>query len=140
MKQNGFTVIELTVVIALFLAAGVLFFVQKSSVETAGRDEMRKISINSIYYSLEESYFPKHKSYPKNVNEKTLTTVDPATFTDPNGIKLSQTSIKVGDKELPVQSDFRYEPENCVGDTCKGYVLRADLENEADFVKTSRNN
>ena len=56
MKQRGFTVIELMVVIVLLLVIGVVFLVQKNNIEVAARDDTRKIAINSIYYNLEEVY------------------------------------------------------------------------------------
>lgn len=140
MKQRGFTVIELLVVTAFVLTAGILFFVQKNNIETANRDEHRKIAINSIYYSLEESYYPKHKFYPESITKETLPSVDPSLLTDPHGVKIGQTNVTVNGQDYPVQSDYRYEPSGCTDGQCTGYSLRADLENEADYVKTNRKN
>ncbi len=137
MKQRGFTVIELLVVTAFLIFAGILFFVQKNNVEVAGRDNERKTAINAIYYSLEKAYYSEHSYYPSQVDETILPTVDPDLFTDPNGVKLGQTNETIGDQQVPVQSDYRYEPTNCDNDKCKSYTLRADLEKEADYVKTS---
>ncbi len=53
--------------------------------------------------------------------------MDKAVFNDPDG-------VTIGDGE----SDYRYEGKNCIDDTCDGYSLRANLENEADFVKENR--
>lgn len=139
MKQRGFTVIEIVVVIAFLLFAGVLFLSQKNSLETAHRDEKRKTAINAMYYGLEESFYKEHKYYPEKIDEKNLTTVETSLFTDPNGVKLGQITTKVDDTEVPVQSDYRYEPTNCVDGKCKGYTLRADLEAEGDYIKKSRN-
>jgi prepilin-type N-terminal cleavage/methylation domain-containing protein len=127
MKQRGFTVIELLVVIVLLLTLGVLFWIQKNNIETATRDDKRRTAINAMYYDLEEVYYPKHKSYPKTIDENVLTAMDKGLLTDPSG-------VKIGD----AMSDYRYEPVNCNGDECGGYTLRSALENEADFVKTSR--
>jgi prepilin-type N-terminal cleavage/methylation domain-containing protein len=140
MKQRGFTVIELLVVIAFLIFAGVLFVVQKNNLEVAARDDKRKTAINAMYYGLEESFYKQNGYYPMAINEKNLTTVDVALFTDPNEIKLGQTTKKVDDEDISVQSDYRYEPTNCASDKCKSYTLRADLEGEADYVKKSRNN
>jgi prepilin-type N-terminal cleavage/methylation domain-containing protein len=127
-STRGFTVIELLIVITLFAAASVIFFVQKNHVEIAARDDARKTSINAMYYSLEEVYFAKHKSYPRTVDAKTLPSVDPALLKDPSGVAIGNGT-----------SNFRYEPLNCSGDACKSYTLRSTLENEDDYVKTSRN-
>jgi len=127
-SSRGFTVIELVIVVVVLIVGSVVFFMQKNHVEVAARDEARKTSINAMYYSLEEVYFAQNKSYPRTINSEVLPSVDPALFKDPNGIKIGEG-----------QSDFRYEALNCNGDACKSYSLRAALENEDDFVKTSRN-
>ena len=129
MKQRGFTVIELLVAIVVLAAIGVVFFTQKSSLESASRDDKRRTAINAMYYNLEDIYYAKNKFYPKTIDEKNLTAMDSGLFTDPRG-------NKVGSGE----SDYRYEPLNCnMENQCKSYTLRTSLENEADFVKTSRN-
>ena len=126
-SSRGFTVIELLIVVVLFGVASVVFFVQKNHVEVAARDEARKTSINAMYYSLEEVYYKQHQSYPRTVSSDVLPSVDPDLFKDPNGVKIGESN-----------SDFRYEPVNCNGDSCKGYTLRASLEAEADYVKTNQ--
>lgn len=126
-SSHGFTVIELLIVVVLFAVASVVFFVQRNQVESAARDETRKTSINALYYSLEEVYFKENKSYPRTVTEENLPSVSPDLFKDPSGVKIGEST-----------SDFRYESLNCSGDACKSYSLRADLENEDDYVKTNR--
>ena len=126
-SSKGFTVIELLIVAGILIAASVIFFVQKSHIEVAARDDARKTSINAMYYSLEEVYFKNNQSYPRNLNAETLPSVDPSLFKDPNGDKIGTGS-----------SNFRYEPLNCDGDTCKSYTLRSSMEGEDDFVKRSR--
>lgn len=128
-RAHGFTIIELLVAIVFLTAIGVLFFIQKNNLQIAGRDEQRKIAINTIYYGLEESFHAKNGYYPASIDEKTLTTVPAELFTDPLGVKLGDSA-----------SNYRYEPLNCTDNKCKGYNLRTTLENEADFVKTNRSN
>ncbi|MBN9397678.1 hypothetical protein BGO18_04210 [Candidatus Saccharibacteria bacterium 47-87] len=127
-SSRGFTVIELVIVVAFFAAASVLFFVQKNHVEVAARDDARKTAINAMYYSLEEVYYKQHNAYPRTINSEILPSVDPNLFKDPNGVKIGESG-----------SNYRYEGLNCNGDTCKSYTLRADLEAEGDFVKSSNN-
>lgn len=129
MNQRGFTVIELLGLIVLLTIVGVVFWTQKTTLETSARDDARKTSINALYYGLEEVYYPAQKNYPKTLSASTLPSVDPALFKDPQGIELGES-----------ESDYRYEGKNCTGDTCKSYSLRTSLENEADYVKDSRNN
>jgi len=127
-SSRGFTVIELVIVVAFFAAASVLFFVQKNHVEVAARDDARKTAINAMYYSLEEVYYKQHNAYPRTINSEIQPSVDPNLFKDPNGVKIGESG-----------SNYRYEGLNCNGDTCKSYTLRADLEAEGDFVKSSNN-
>lgn len=137
--QSGFTVIELVFVVLLLGAASVIFFIQKNNIEVTARDTQRKTAINAMYYGLEEVYYKQHKSYPRTLDATTLPSIDEALFADPTGIKLGQTTVTVNDEEVSVESDYRYEPTNCTDNSCKSYTLRTSLENEADFVKTSRN-
>ena len=125
-KTRGFTVVEILVAIVFLVFAGSLFYIQKRDLEVASRDNDRKTAINAMYYSLEEIYYPAHNSYPKTVTVDNLKSMDPTLFKDPNG-------VSIGDQA----SNYRYEPSGCIEDICKGYTLRADLESEADFVKTS---
>jgi len=127
MKQRGFTVIELLALVALLIIVGAVFWSQKTALETSSRDDTRKTSINAFYYGLEEVYYPANKNYPKTLSPSTLPSVDPALFKDPDGIEIGKAD-----------SDLSYEGKDCTGDTCNGYSLRATLQNEADYVKTSR--
>jgi len=129
MNQRGFTVIELLLVTIVLAIIGVVFWQQFNTVQAAARDDERRHAINSMYYNLEDIFYAKNKYYPKTITEKNLTAMEKELFTDPNGVKLGDS-----------QSDYRYEPVNCSGNTCKGYTLRADMEKEADFVKESRSN
>lgn len=136
--QSGFTVIELLFVVLLVGVASVIFFVQKNNIEVTARDTQRKTAINAMHLSLEEVYFKNHGSYPRTLDAATLPSVDEALFTDPNGIKLGQTTVTVNDKQYAVESNYRYEATNCTEDSCKSYTLRTTLENEDDFVKKNR--
>jgi prepilin-type N-terminal cleavage/methylation domain-containing protein len=128
MKQKGFTVIELLVAVVVLALAGTVFLIQKNDLKTSARDNDRKVAINAIHYSLEKVYFPANKSYPRVINDKTVSSIDPSLLKDPHGQAIGENG-----------SDYRYEPSGCDGDACKGYSLRANLEREDDFVKTSQN-
>jgi type II secretory pathway pseudopilin PulG len=138
-QQSGFTVIEIIFVVLLLGLASVIFFIQKNNIEVTARDTQRKTAINAMYYGLEEVYYKEHKSYPRVLDEKALPSIDSALFSDPNGIKLGQTTVTIDDQDYAVESNYRYEPTDCTEDACKSYTLRSTLENEADFEKTSRN-
>lgn len=127
-KQAGFTAIELIVVIIILILAGVIFLVQKNELAAEHRDSTRKIAINAIYYNLEEVVYPTLKGYPATLDAKQLKAMDSDLLTDPNGFMINESG-----------SDYTYEPSSCNGDVCQHYVLRATLEKEAEFTKSSRN-
>lgn len=135
-RRPGFTVIEIIVVVVFLAVASTVFFVQKRNLEVGARDAQRKTAINAMHYALEKVYYAKHKSYPAQLSPEVLPAVDPALFNDPAGTPLGQTHDEDG---IPLQSDYRYEPTGCDGNTCRGYSLRAQLENEADYQKTHQN-
>lgn len=128
-RTTGFTVIEIIVAILFLASATVILFTQRQNLLATQRDASRKTAVNAMYYSLEEVYYGAHNnSYPSKLDSSTLPSVDPAVFTDPSGNKLGDST-----------SSYRYEPTNCSTDgICKSYTLRALLEKEADYVKTSR--
>ncbi len=126
---RGFTVIELIFVIALLGVASILFFIQKNNVEVVAQDNAKKTAINSMYYSLEEVFYPTNQYYPRTINSDNLKSVEPALFTDPAGIKIGEAG-----------SAYTYSPTNCTDTKCKSYTLKSTLRNEADYIKKSRNN
>ncbi len=134
--SSGFTVIELLVVIIILLAASLLFFNQKNRIEATARDNQRKANINTIYHNLEKIYYPTHHAYPKKVDENSLPAIPADTFKDPNGIVVNG-SITSDFGLTTTYSSYHYEPTNCQDDQCQGYTLRASLENEQDYTKTS---
>jgi|GEM_PF-37561 len=158
--QSGFTVIELVVVGVLLLFAAFLAFTQMNNLQIANDDLRRKTAINAIYYALEEVYYKKHGSYPEHLDTKTLPSVDPDLFTDPDGFTLGEEVLSEDElKKLVEESEvsekterrlasvsagkgpnYHYEPTNCDNKgNCKSYTLRAELVNEAEYVKKSRN-
>lgn len=124
---RGFTVIELIVIILFVAAAGVLLIIQNNNLAAVQRDDQRKTAINAMYYNLEEVAYQQNEQYPKQISSEALPAMDPQLLTDPN-------DHQIGDS----QSDYRYQPIDCDQTGCAGYTLRADLEKEADFVKTNR--
>lgn len=127
-RQNGFTVLELIIVIVFLAIAGTVFFIQKRDLEVAKRDSDRKTSINSIYYNLEDVFYVTNKTYPERLTAEGLKGLDPNMLKDPNGVAVGEEG-----------SDYSYEPKDCTNGNCKSYVITANLEHEADYIKESRN-
>ena len=88
---------------------------------------MRKISINAIYYSLEEGYYKQNGYYPKELSEDKLKTLDPELLKDPEGKKINKKD-----------SSFKYEPINCDNEKCKSYLLSTTMKKEADYQVKSK--
>ena len=127
-RPNGFTVIELLFITILVGVTSVIFFVQKNNLETLAQDKTQKTAINAMYYGLEEVFYPANKYYPESISSDNLKSVDPALFTDPNGIKIGSAG-----------SVYTYSPTDCTSNQCKSYTLKSTLSNEADFTKKSKN-
>lgn len=125
-RHAGFTVVELLVAVTLLIAAGILVLQQKSQIEKVDRDRERKTALNAMYYSLEEVYYPVNQSYPAKISKDNLKSMDPSLLKDPDGIMLGEQG-----------ADYHYNPTQCDGNVCRGYTLRATLENEADYIKKS---
>lgn len=126
---NGFTIIELLFVIAILVAAGFIFLIQKNQIETVASDDKQKTAINAMYYSLEKVFYPENGYYPQTINSDVLRSVDPDLFTDQDGIAMNDNG-----------SSLTYVPADCQDNKCKKYTLRAILINEADYVKTNAQN
>ena len=128
-RTQGFTVIELLTVIALIIGVGALAVVEKNQIDEASRDTQRKVSINAMYYALEEVYYPQNHYYPSTIDSKILRSIDPALFQDPYGTKIGSEG-----------SDFRYEPTGCSTEgKCTSYTLHSSMEREAEYTRQSRN-
>lgn len=125
-RENGFTVIEIIFVILILGAASVIFFVQKHDIQIGSRDSDRKTAINAMFYDLKKVYYPANGSYPATISSSNLGAIDPSLFTDPNGKKLGTAG-----------SNYTYTPTDCTDNNCTSFTLRANLENEADYVKTN---
>ena len=128
-SRSGFTIIELIVVATFAGLLFLLFFIQKSNLDAFSRDEDRKTAINAMYYALEESFYKENGYYPEFISEQNITVIDPALWTDPDGRNL-------GDPE----SSYTYQPADCNNGKCKKYILKAELEKEATYVKNNRSN
>lgn len=126
--DRGFTVVETLVTIIFLGVVGTVGYALFEAIRMTHRDQDRKVAINTIHANLEEVVRPKLKGYPRVLSAAQLTAMDKELLKDPDGTLIGAQS-----------SDYRYEPTKCNGgDVCGGYVLSADLEREADFVKKNR--
>ena len=126
-KKDGFTLVELAIVIFFAALALVLFFFQKVNMDAMTRDEQRKTAINAMYYALEEGFYQQNGYYPETISEDNLKVIDPQLFTDPSGINLGSEG-----------SSYTYEAADCEDGKCQEYTLRATLEKEDDYIRRNR--
>ncbi len=127
-KKSGFTVLEIIIVSIFAALLLIIFFVQKGNIDAMERDDDRNIAINAMYYALEEDFYKEHNYYPETISEDNIKVIDPSLWTDPFGYNL-------GDPE----SSYSYQPANCENGKCKEYILKATLEKEDAYIKSSRN-
>ena len=127
-RQRGFTVLELIIAIVFVVVAGTVFYVQKRDLEVQARDSTRKIAINTMYYNLEDVFYGTNKFYPEKLTADQLKGLDPTILKDPEGVAVGEQN-----------SDYSYDPKDCTEGRCRSYTLHANLEHEADYTKTSRN-
>jgi len=126
-RTSGFTLVELVFIIVVLSVLGIILVNGQKSNAGVDQDRDRKIAINAMYYNLEEVYYKQHGYYPPEISSGTLPAMDPAILTDPDKHQFGTP-----------ESEYRYEPTACTDEKCQGYVLRADLDGEADYVKKSR--
>lgn len=127
-KKSGFTIIEISAVIIFLIIVGVIFTIQKFELIAIQRDQIRKLSINEIYYNLEEVFYKKNGYYPEKIDENMVKGIEPNLLTDQSGILINEE-----------HSEYRYEPIECENGKCKKFTLRAKMQKEGDFIKKSRN-
>lgn len=160
-RQTGFTVIELLVIGVIFVVAGFVAYFQINNLQVAADDVQRKTAINAIYYSLEEVFYKNNGYYPQSLTSADLPSVDSKLFTDPDGFTLGKEALSEdevkkilsegsADTDLEgrlaalqsgKQPNYHYDATECNTEgKCKSYTLRADLVNEAQYVKKSRKN
>lgn len=127
--KKAFTVLELVLAIVFVGVFVVLFFLQKVNLAAIDRDEKRKTAINAMYYALEEGYYTQNEGYPEHIEKAdVLPWIDPNLFTDPMGVNLWDEG-----------SNYSYEASDCTDGKCQSYVLRAEMEKEESYIKSSRN-
>lgn len=141
--QRGFTVIEVTVALVVLIAMTGFFIFQRQDANRAGRDQRRKTAINAMYYALTEGYYKEHGYYPRTIGRKTLPTVDPELFTDPDGNTLEGDKCTYTDDKDKLQGNgscnYRYSASDCDRDgKCKKFTLTAKLEAESEYKKQSK--
>ena len=143
-KQEGFTIVELLIVIVVIGILAALVIVTFSGIQQRARDTERKTDINAVQGHV-EAFYAQNGYYPTrtHVNDPTWRStntrgLDPAALADPSN---AATQTLVG---AAVAGSYAYEPvttggASCEADetTCAAYSLTATLETGGTYVKQS---
>ena len=146
-KQDGFTIVELLIVIVIIGILATLVIVTFTGIQQRARNTKRQTDINAIASHV-EAYFANSAQYPTlaNMNDATfrstnLKGLDPAALQDPKGT--AQTLVAT-----PAANAYAYAPTDDNGNTCDDvttactkYTLTATYEGTVNgattYVKTS---
>jgi len=117
-KQEGFTLLELLVVIVIIGILAVLLVPNLASGPQRARDSQRKSDLRNVQTAL-ESYHSDKDSYPSG---------DYAGLT----ALLAPDYVKSLPTDPKTKGDYTYTPAGCTGAACTSYTLSATLENTKD--------
>jgi general secretion pathway protein G len=147
-KQQGFTIVELLIVIVVIGILAGLVITTFNGIQQKGRDTERQTDIKAIYGQV-EAYYAQNGYYPS------LTQLNTATFRSDNLKGLDDAALKDPKGSAatlvasPVAASYAYEAtpascDNTGANLCTGYTLTATLEgkidNQTTYVKKNLNN
>lgn len=146
-KQQGFTIVELLIVIVVIGILALLVVTTFSGIQQKGRDTERQTDIKAIHSQL-EAYYAQNGSYPETGSldaafvAAEMKGLDEDALSDPKN-----TAAGIADA-APAAGTYQYwytatadgggACTAAAGD-CTAYTLTARLESGDDFVKTSLN-
>ncbi len=149
-KQQGFTIVELLIVIVVIGILAALVITTFNGIQQKGRDTERQTDVKALHGQL-EAYYAQNGRYPTlaNLNDTTFRNasmkgLDVGALVDPKGDKTASAPI-ASSAGANVYS-YAVSPTSCdngAGGDCTGYVLTATLEGTIDgsgtYVKNSLN-
>lgn len=134
-KQDGFTIVELLIVIVVIGILAALVLNTFGNIQARARDTERKTDVNGIHSQL-EVYHADNGYYPilSDVTASNLSGLDAEALIDPSGVNVTAGS-----------GDYVYAPTVSGGGACTtaglcvSYTLTATMEQESNYVKNSLN-
>jgi len=130
-RNNGFSAIELLIVVVVICILATLVFVNFDGVKKKDRDTTRKQDISDIHNQL-EAYYAQNGSYPtlNNMNDSNWR------LTNMKNLKSDELKDPLGKSQTlvaaPQNSAYAYSvtPPKCDNSSvdCSGYTLTATLE------------
>lgn len=136
--QQGFTIIELLIVIAIIAILAGLVLNNFQNAQAKARDTGRVTDINNIHSKLEE-YYNDNGAYPSTFTQATFPGIDAGALLDAEGatvvINASVADETAADAVANPDTTQEYlyvpYPTGCVttpAPTCTGYVLKTFIE------------
>ncbi len=143
-KQQGFTIIELLIVIIVIGILATLVITTFSGIQRNARNRTREADVNALHSQI-EYYYGQNGNYPTlaNVNDSTwrssnMQGLDDGALSDPQD---TSSGALVGSAQAGAYS-YDVAPTGCDNGTngdCASYVLTATYEGGGTFVKNSLN-
>ncbi len=153
--KEGFTIIELLIVIAIIIALAMLVLNNFQGAQAKARDTQRVTDVNTLHSKLEE-YYNDNSHYPSTFTADTFPGMDAGAMTDPTGGDSISINAAVADEDAanavaaPASdtdggASYLYVPYGCDGTSCTGYVLKTYIERPSGtttnpYVKLGLNN
>lgn len=155
-SQQGFTIIELLIVIAIIAILAGLVLNNFQGAQAKARDTQRTNDTNNMHSKLEE-FYNENEGYPDTFTAATFPGIDAGSLTDPRGNNTVTMNAAVADKaaadavaaptnDTASSSSYLYVPYTCAGTPvrCVGYVLKSFIEKPSattpnPYVKNSLN-
>jgi prepilin-type N-terminal cleavage/methylation domain-containing protein len=139
LKQQGFTIVELLIVIVIIGILAGLVIVTFTGLQQKARNTERTTDIKSLHSQL-EAYYAQNAYYPElaDVTIANLKGLDADALIDPKGGALAAASSTTNYGYAVTQADGTTACTTAAKD-CAKYVLTATLEGGGTYVKNSLN-
>ncbi len=138
LKQQGFTIVELLIVIVVIGILAALVITTFTGIQRKARDTERTTDIKALHSQI-EAYYAQNGWYPalSDINTTTLKGLDA------DALKPSGSGGAAIDSAATTTNKYSYvpSPSTCTtaaGD-CTSYVLSAKLEDGSTYTKNSLN-
>lgn len=139
--REGFTIIELLIVIAIIGILAGLVLNNFQGAQAKARDSQRRTDVNAIHAQL-ENYHNENGNYPTTFSATDLAGIDAEALVDPDGTSISMSGVTAATepatsytatKPASGSAQYTYAAYGCSGtgatDTCSSYVIYSWLEN-----------
>lgn len=136
--QQGFTIIELLIVIAIIAILAGLVLNNFQGVQAKARDTQRVTDINNVHSKLEE-FYNENGGYPATFTAATLPGIDEGSLKDPKNVAIvmnasvADAAAADGVNSQSATANYLYipYPSGCTNGpppTCTGYILKTFIE------------